>query len=86
LRFEKDWESGRGDGTQVVTALYFLIVSFAGLFLGPMTVGLLNDNSMGEEGVRYSVALVPIIYSVPVLFLMRLALRGYREKLRGSLS
>jgi MFS family permease len=64
-----------------VTAIYFLIVSVAGLFLGPMTVGLLNDNFMGEEGVRYSVALVPIIYGVPVLFFMRGALRGYREKL-----
>jgi MFS family permease len=64
-----------------VTAIYFLVVSVAGLFLGPMTVGLLNDNFMGEAGVRYSVALVPIIYGVPVLFLLRGALRGYREKL-----
>ncbi|MCP3999334.1 MAG: MFS transporter [Gammaproteobacteria bacterium] len=64
-----------------VTAIYFLIISVAGLFLGPMTVGLLNDNVMGENGLQYSVALVPVIYGIPALFLIRWALRGYRKKL-----
>ena len=64
-----------------VTAIYFLIISVAGLFLGPMTVGLLNDYVMAENGLHYSVALVPVIYGIPALFLIRWALRGYREKL-----
>ena len=63
-----------------VTAIYFLVISVAGLLLGPMTVGLLNDLVMGEEGLRYSVAVVPVIFGIPVMLLMRWALRGYREK------
>ncbi|MGI9291781.1 MAG: MFS transporter [Gammaproteobacteria bacterium] len=64
-----------------VTAAYYLVVSVAGLFLGPMTVGLLNDTVMGEDGVRYSVAAIPLIYGLPVLLLMPWALRSYRKKL-----
>ena len=67
-----------------VTAIYFLVISVTGLLLGPMTVGLLNDLVMGESGLRYSVALVPIIFGIPVLLLMRWALRGYREMLAGD--
>jgi MFS family permease len=64
-----------------VTAIYFLTVSVVGLFLGPMTVGLLNDMVMGESGLRYSVALIPVIYGLPVLLLIRWALRNYRVRL-----
>lgn len=64
-----------------ITAIYFLIVSVAGLLLGPMTVGLLNDNVMGENGLRYSVALVPLIYGAPVLLLLRWTLRSYRYRI-----
>ena len=67
-----------------VTAIYFLIISVAGLFLGPMTVGLLSDYVMAEDGLHYSVALVPVIYGIPALFLIRWALRGYREKLQSN--
>jgi hypothetical protein len=49
-----------------------------------MTVGLLNDNVMDGNGLHYSVALVPIIYGIPVLFLIRWALKGYREKLQSN--
>ena len=52
-------------------AVYFLIISMAGLMLGPMTVGLLNDLVMGEAGARYSVALVPLLYGGPALLLIR---------------
>jgi MFS family permease len=64
-----------------VIAIYFLIISVAGLFLGPMTVGLLNDLVMGEDGLRYSVALVPVVFGLPVLLLMPWALRSYRARL-----
>lgn len=67
-----------------VTAIYFLVVSVAGLFLGPMTVGLLNDTLMGEAGLRYSVALIPLIYGLPVLLIMPWALKNYRRKLSGN--
>jgi len=60
-----------------VIAVYFLIISMTGLVLGPMTVGLLNDMVFGEAGARYSMALVPLIYGVPVLLLARGSLRHY---------
>jgi MFS family permease len=63
-----------------IIAIYFLIISLAGLILGPMTVGLLNDWVVGEAGARYSLALVPLIYGVPVLLTVRGPLRAYRER------
>jgi len=66
-----------------VIAIYFLVISVTGLILGPMTVGLLNDTVMGEDGLRYSVAVVPLLYGLPVLLLMRWALRSYRAKLQA---
>jgi MFS family permease len=67
-----------------VTAIYFLVISVAGLFLGPMTVGLLNDLVMGEDGLRYSVALVPVIYGIPSLVLLRWGLRHYRARISAA--
>jgi len=64
-----------------IVAIYYLVISLTGLVLGPMTVGLMNDWVVGEEGVRYSVALVPLIYGLPVLVLVRAMLRSYRRKL-----
>jgi MFS family permease len=75
-----------GEIRSQVTAIYFLVISVTGLVLGPMTVGLLNDNVLGEAGLHYSVALVPVMYGLPVILLMRWALKSYREKLKtGSL-
>jgi MFS family permease len=67
-----------------IIAVYFLLISLTGLVLGPMTVGLLNDFVLGEAGVRYSVALVPLIYGLPVLLLARGPLRAYREMVNKS--
>jgi hypothetical protein len=46
-----------------------------------MTVGLMNDWVVGEEGVRYSVALVPVIFGLPVLASMRWMLKTYRARI-----
>ena len=45
------------------------ILIFASLFVMSVALG------------RYSVALVPIIFGLPVMFVMRWALRTYREKI-----
>ena len=42
-----------------VIALYYIVISLAGLLLGPTTVGLLTDHVFGTDGLRYSVALLP---------------------------
>ena len=64
-----------------IVAIYYLVISLTGLVLGPMTVGLMNDWVVGEEGVRYSVALVPVIFGLPVIALLRSILKSYRAQL-----
>ncbi len=64
-----------------IVAIYFLIISIAGMGLGPMSVGLLNDLVMGEAGARYSVGLVALIYGLPVMLFMRRFLQYYRARL-----
>lgn len=67
-----------GEIRSQVTALYFVIISVTGLMLGPMTVGILSDSFFGTENIRYAVALVPVIYGIPLLFTLRGTLRRYR--------
>ena len=67
-----------------VVAIYYLVISVTGLVLGPMTVGLMNDLVVGEEGTRYSVALVPLIYGVPVALLVKAMLRSYQKKIADT--
>jgi MFS family permease len=66
-----------------IVAIYYLIISITGLVLGPMTVGLLNDLVVGEQNARYSVALVPVIFGLPVIVIMRWALKSYRRKIEA---
>lgn len=70
-----------------VTALAYIVISIAGLLLGPMTIGLLNDNVFGEQGIRYSAAAVPLLFGLPVLLTVALTRRHYRaefDKLQGQ--
>ena len=62
-------------------ALYYMAISLAGLFLGPSLVGLLNDQVFGADGVRYSVAVIPLIFGLPALLLSPLTLKLYRRAL-----
>ncbi|MCY4268787.1 MAG: MFS transporter [Gammaproteobacteria bacterium] len=62
-------------------ALYYMAISLAGLFLGPSLVGLLNDQVFGTDGVRYSVAVIPLIFGLPALLLSPLTLKLYRRAL-----
>ena len=67
-----------------LVALYYMAISLAGLMLGPTLVGALNDLAFGVDGVRYSVALLPLIFGVPVLALVPLTLRLYRRALEDN--
>ena len=58
-------------------AFYYMCISMAGLFLGPTAVALLNDYVFGVEGIRYSMAVIPIIFGVPVLLGLRGILDSY---------
>ena len=60
-----------------VVAFYYMAISLAGLLLGPTTIGILNDQVFGEQGVKYSMALLPFVYGLPVLLLVPVTLRLY---------
>jgi len=70
-----------GEIRSQVTALYFVIISVTGLNLGPPTVGLLSDFVFGAENIRYALAMVPVIYGVPLMFTLRSTLRRYRQRI-----
>jgi hypothetical protein len=40
-------------------------------------VALLNDHVFGVDGIRYSMALIPVIFGVPVLLGLRGILANY---------
>ncbi len=67
-------------------ALYYMAISLAGLMLGPTLVGALNDFLFGADGVRYSVAILPAVFGIPVLALLPLTLRLYRRALDDGLA
>ncbi|MCY4154825.1 MAG: MFS transporter [Gammaproteobacteria bacterium] len=70
-----------------VVAFYYMAISLAGLLLGPTTIGILNDQVFGEAGLKYSMALLPFVYGLPVLLLVPVTLRLYARtcaELRGE--
>ncbi len=66
-------------------ALYYMAISLSGLMLGPTLVGVLNDAAFGAEGVRYSIALLPALFGLPVVLLIPVILGRYRAALTARL-
>lgn len=62
-----------------LVAFYYMCISMAGLFIGPPAIGLFNDFVFGTDGIRYSMALVPALFGIPVLAIGPYVLRRYRE-------
>ncbi len=60
-----------------IVAFYYMCISLAGLLLGPTSIALLNDNVFGAENIRYSMALLPALFGVPVLLMAGLIRRQY---------
>ena len=64
-----------------LVALYFMIISLTGLFLGPTTVGFLSANVFGEDRLNLAVASIPVLFgAVPLLLIPRMR-RCYRQHL-----
>ncbi len=61
-------------------AIYYMFISFFGLGFGPTTIGLLNDHVFSEATLRYSMAVLPLIYGIPLLFLLPWIRRKYRNE------
>ncbi|MEM8983837.1 MAG: MFS transporter [Pseudomonadota bacterium] len=66
-----------------VSALYYLTISMAGLFLGPPTVGYLSD-LWGNDKLNLATAAVPAMYGIPILLLIPFALRAYRREIAAQ--
>ena len=66
---------GRMRGT--TTAIYIALYNVLGYGLGPLVVGLLNDNVFGESGVGYSMALLGAVAGSIGLLFAWLSLRPY---------
>jgi MFS family permease len=60
-----------------IVAFYYMCISLTGLLLGPTTVALLNDNVFGTENIRYSMAILPLVYGIPILLMAGLIRRKY---------
>lgn len=66
---------GRMRGT--TTAIYIALYNVIGYGLGPLVVGLLNDNVFGEQGVGYSMVALALFAGPTGLLFAWLSLRPY---------
>ena len=62
-------------------ALYYMTISFAGMGLGPTTIGWLSDNVYGNEHLNYAAATIPALYGIPILLLIPYARRVFLAEL-----
>ncbi len=62
-----------------IVAFYYMCISLCGLILGPTTIALLNDHVFGVENIRFSMALLPGLYGIPVLLMTGLIRRNYMK-------
>lgn len=66
-----------------IVAIYYMVISIAGLGLGPTTVGVLSTRVFGEAELRLAVAMVPIIFGLlPLLLLPRIGRAWRAEQVR----
>ena len=64
------------------TAVYWVIINLAGLFIGPPLVGLLTDRVFGDPAaLKYRLAIVPMLVGTPLIFLQFRALTAYRVEM-----
>lgn len=67
-----------------IVALYYMVISIAGLGLGPPTVGILSTRVFGEANLRAAIAAVPLLYGVVPLLLLPVIARAYRRRLEET--
>lgn len=64
-----------------IVALYYMVLSIAGLGLGPPTVGILSTRVFGEANLRWAIGAIPILYGIIPLLLLPVIARAYRRRL-----
>jgi MFS family permease len=70
-----------GDIRGVVVAAYYFMISFIGGNLSPPMIGWINDAFYAGEGLRYAMAIYPLIFGIPVILLAPLTLKLYRREI-----
>lgn len=73
---------GRMRGT--TTAIYIALYNVIGYGLGPLVVGLLNDNVFGEQGIGYSMAVLALFAGPVGLLFAWLSLRPYGRAIAAA--
>jgi len=73
---------GRMRGT--TTAIYIALYNVIGYGLGPLVVGLLNDNVFGEAGVGSSMAVLALVAGPVGLLFAWLSLRPYAGAMEAA--
>ena len=64
-----------------ITALYYIVISLSGLFLGPSTVGYLSTNVFGEDELRLAFATTCFAYALVPLLLLPWIIKSYKRQL-----
>lgn len=63
-------------------ALYYMVISMTGLLIGPSVVPFFTDFVFGDESlIRYSMSLVPLLYSGTILLFSGVIGKAYRAEL-----
>ena len=63
------------------TAVYWVIINLAGLFIGPPLVGFLTDSVFGDpSALKYGLAVVPALVGLPCIVLQWWGLKHYRAE------
>ena len=63
-----------------VSALFYMVIMLVGLVVGPLAVGLSNDQLFAGERLNLACALVPVIVGVPGLALLGYTRRHYARE------
>lgn len=65
-----------------IVALYYMVISLAGLFLGPTIVGMLSTRVFGEENIRFAMATLPVVFGLIPLLLIPIIHKRYLFQVR----
>lgn len=69
-----------GDIRGVIVAVYYFFISFIGGALAPPFIGWLNDTFFAGEGLRYAMAIYPIVFALIPLLFAPVTLRLYKRE------